>query len=49
MRRRIVLVLSFVAGSLGIFAFFFPKVPLPPLSWLVKGADLESSSGRLSD
>src|SRR5437762_2939869 len=47
MKRRIALVLTFIAGSLGLFAFFFPQVPLFPISLFSPGATLEGASGRL--
>jgi hypothetical protein len=48
MKRRIALILTFVAGSLGLFAFFFPDVPLAP-SALIANANLKTASGRLND
>src|SRR5262245_45939484 len=37
-KRHIALALTFIAGSLGLIAFFFPKVPLLPLGSLLKPA-----------
>jgi hypothetical protein len=47
MKRRIALILTFIAGSLGLFAFFFPQVPLFPISLFVPSATFEGASGRL--
>ena len=37
-KRHIALILTFIAGSLGLIAFFFPKVPLIPIGRLLKPA-----------
>src|SRR5437870_7921699 len=49
MKRRIALILTFIAGSLGLFAFFFPQVPLVPLSLFLPAATIQGASGRLND
>jgi len=47
MKRRIALILTFIAGSLGLFAFFFPGVPLFPVWPFVATANFKSASDRL--
>src|SRR5262245_59933331 len=49
MTRRVALILTFIAGSLGLLAFFFPIVPVWPLNYWLKDANLEGASGRFND
>ena len=48
MARRVTLILTFIAGTLGILAFFFPNVPLWPLSRVLETADVGGASGRFN-